>query len=63
MDQVRTWLEMGGYAWFVWPAYALTVGVMAWLVVDSLRGLRADRRTLDALQGDEHGRQGRRNDS
>ena len=63
MEQLRNWLEMGGYAWFVWPAYGLTVVVMVWMVVDSLRGLRADRRALDALQAGKDGRSERNRDA
>ena len=63
MEQLRNWLEMGGYAWFVWPAYGLTAVVMVWMVVDSLRGLRADRRALDALQAGEGERPERNRDA
>jgi heme exporter protein D len=41
---------MGGYAVFVWPAYALTAAVMFALAVDSFRQLRAQRRALRRLE-------------
>ncbi len=41
---------MGGYAVFVWPAYALTALVMIALAVDSFRQLRAQRRALQRLE-------------
>jgi heme exporter protein D len=55
MDEVRTFLAMGGYAVYVWPAFAVTTLVLGWLVVDSLRRLRRAEAGLAAL-----GSQGRR---
>ena len=49
MNTVITYIQMGGYGWFVWPAYAVTATIMVWLVVSSLVGLRADAKILDAL--------------
>ncbi|MCH8181811.1 MAG: heme exporter protein CcmD [Proteobacteria bacterium] len=43
-------LSMGGYAEFVWPAFAVTIAVMAALVIVSRRALLADRRTLESLE-------------
>jgi len=43
---------MGGYAGFVWPAYALTAGVLAGLVAASVRKLKALERDLAASEGD-----------
>ena len=42
---------MGGYAAYVWPAYALAALVMVGLLVASLRGLREREATLKALEG------------
>ncbi len=41
---------MGGYAAFVWPAFAVAGVVLAALLVSSLRDLRARQAELDALQ-------------
>ncbi len=41
---------MGGYAVFVWPAYALTALVMVALAVDSFRQLRTQNRALRRLE-------------
>ena len=41
---------MGGYAVFVWPAYALAALVMIALAVDSFRQLRAQHRALQRLE-------------
>ena len=43
-------LDMGGYAAFVWPAFGLTFLVMAIMVVTTLRGLRANQRELARLE-------------
>ena len=58
MDEVRTFLAMGGYAVFVWPAFAVTFLVLAWLVLDSLLRLRRAEAGLAALESE--GRRGRR---
>jgi heme exporter protein D len=50
MDRITNFLSMGGYAEFVWPAFAVTIAVMAALVLFSWRALLADRRTLESLE-------------
>ena len=50
MDRIMDFLGMGGYAEFVWPAFAVTIAVMAALVIVSRRALQADRRTLESLE-------------
>ena len=50
MDRISDFLGMGGYAEFVWPAFAVTVVVMVGLVLISRRSLQADRRTLESLE-------------
>jgi heme exporter protein D len=42
-------LEMGGYAVYVWPAFATAALVMIGLLVDSLRTLRAREDLLKRL--------------
>lgn len=58
MGRITDFLSMGGYAEFVWPAFAVTIAVMAALVIVSRRTLHADRRTLESL---ESMRESRRN--
>jgi heme exporter protein D len=58
MDEIRTFLAMGGYAGYVWPAFAVTALVLAWLVLDSLLRLRRAEAGLAALES--RGRRGRR---
>ncbi len=44
-------LAMGGYAAYVWPAYALTFIVLGGLLAWSLGSYRRHRRELERLQG------------
>jgi heme exporter protein CcmD len=39
-DSIRSFLDMGGHAGFVWPAYALAMAVLGGLLGISLRSLR-----------------------
>lgn len=39
---------MGGYARFVWPAYAIAVIVLVGLLAHSITGYRRAQRALDA---------------
>jgi heme exporter protein D len=48
-DAIRTFLAMGGYAGFVWPAYALAAILLVGLLAASLRQLRKAEAELAAL--------------
>ena len=50
MEQIAEYLSMGGYAAFVWPAFAVAAAVMTALALVSRRGLRARQTELEALQ-------------
>ena len=50
MDSLSTFLDMGGYAGFVWPSFAITILVLVVLLVASLRSLKAREATLAQLQ-------------
>ncbi len=50
MEQIRTFVEMGGYAAFVWPSFALTLAVMLGFLATTLRDLRARERRLRQLE-------------
>jgi heme exporter protein CcmD len=41
---------MGGYAVYVWPAYAVALGVLGGAALQSWRCYRASQRELDRLQ-------------
>ncbi len=51
MERVTTFLEMGGYAAFVWPALGLTAIVLLALVWISLRQVNAAEAELAKLDG------------
>lgn len=50
MDALYTFLDMSGYAAFVWPSYAVTALVLVLLLVFSLKDLRANRSLFARLQ-------------
>jgi heme exporter protein D len=43
------YFNMGGYAAFVWPAFALSFGVLGALLFASLKNLRASEKALDDI--------------
>ena len=43
-------LAMGGYAAFVWPAFAVTAIIMTVILIASLRRMRTNQRVLTALE-------------
>ncbi|MBC6416504.1 MAG: heme exporter protein CcmD [Rhodospirillales bacterium] len=58
MQDLESFLAMGGYAAFVWPAIALTLAVLIWLAWISVRKLRDTQKRLEALE--DLGRQRKR---
>ena len=49
---------MGGYATFVWPAFAVCAVVMVVLVIASRRALARERRVLESLDSGRRERRG-----
>jgi len=49
MEPVSEFLHMGGYALFVWPAFAIAAVVLTVLLVWSIRDLRRERDLLGSL--------------
>jgi heme exporter protein D len=47
---LASFLDMGGYGGYVWPAFGVTAVVLLGLLLASLRSLRAREETLAALQ-------------
>lgn len=45
-------LDAGKYALFVWPAFAVTAAVVAWMVADSLARARRWKRQAERLEKD-----------
>jgi heme exporter protein D len=57
-ERIVEFLRMGGYAGFVWPAYAVAALVMGALLAQSLRRYRKAQRALDDLQSRRPRRRG-----
>jgi heme exporter protein D len=51
MNALESWLAMGGYAGFVWPAYGVTAAVLGGLALYSWRRHRRSGDALARLQG------------
>ena len=47
MDELIAFLEMGGYAIYVWPAFIASALVLGWI---TRRALRAEAEALGALR-------------
>jgi heme exporter protein D len=56
---IQDYLQMGGYAAFVWPAYGVSALVLAGLVLTSLAALKRSERTLADLEARGIGRRPR----
>ena len=52
MDGIVTFLEMGGYAAYVWPALGLTVLVLAGVLVASVKSARRHEAELARLEAE-----------
>lgn len=52
---MRTFLDMGGYGAFVWPAYGVTALVLIVVLIASLRALWRREAALAALERDVDG--------
>ena len=52
MDGLAKFLDMGGYAAYVWPALGLTVVVLAGLVIASLKSARRREAELAQLEAE-----------
>ncbi len=53
MAGIEHFLAMGGYAMFVWPAFAVAVAVMAALAIQSIASYRHRQRELARLERED----------
>jgi heme exporter protein CcmD len=53
MDRISQFLVMGGYAGFIWPALGIAAAVLAGLLVQTLRTLRARESEIASIGGDD----------
>ena len=51
------YFNMGGYAAFVWPAFALSFGVLAALLIASLKSLRQSEKALGEVEANKSARE------
>ena len=63
MDSIATFLNMGGYAGFIWPSFGLTFVLMAGLWIVSRRTLSRAEATLETLRAAQGTRRRRTGDS
>lgn len=47
---MQEFLDMGGYAGFIWPSYIITFGLLALVFALTWRLLKTSERRLEALQ-------------
>ena len=52
MDSLGTFLQMGGYAFYIWTSYAVTAAILIGLLVATLRSVRANERMAATLEHD-----------
>ncbi len=52
MTTISEFFEMGGYAGFVWPSYAVTAVLLIALLVLSIRFFKSQQAALEDLQGE-----------
>lgn len=52
---MAAFLDMGGFAGFVWPCYALSLGAMIWLGVISWHRARTAAKQLAEISGQDAG--------
>ena len=52
MDGIATFLAMGGYAAYVWPALGLTAAVLAVLLIASMKSARRREAELAQLEAE-----------
>jgi heme exporter protein CcmD len=50
-----TWVGMGGYAVFVWPAYGIAAAALGLLAAVTLRRYRMAQRRLARMLGERRG--------
>ena len=47
---MSSFFSMGGFAAFIWPCYALSLGGMGWLALSSWRRARRGARALKEME-------------
>ena len=55
MDSLLTFLNMGGYGDFIWPAYGIVTIVLAGLLIASRRFVKAAEAELGSIKRPQRG--------
>lgn len=55
MENLQSFLAMGGYAAFIWPSYLISVLVLGGVLFQSSRRMRETERELSTLRPNENG--------
>jgi heme exporter protein D len=55
MDGFLKFIDMGGYALWVWPAYGAAVVGLVGILVATVRGLKAREREFESLKAQRRG--------
>ncbi len=55
MDAILKYLDMGGYAAWVWPAYGLAAVALGGILFFTLRDLKTREREFEALRSARRG--------
>jgi heme exporter protein D len=55
VDAIMNYLDMGGYAAWIWPCYGLAALALVTILVTTLRTLKARTREFDALKASRRG--------
>ncbi len=55
MEAILKFLDMGGYAAWVWPAYGLATAILGGILFFTLRDLKTRQQEFDALRNARRG--------
>ena len=47
---IEAWLDMGGYAAFIWPSYGVATVVLLAILAHAIRTARGNARSLDLMK-------------
>ncbi len=60
---MSAFFHMGGYAMFVWPAYAIAATALVWLLLSSVRAMRVNEAALAEAEAARGPRRRRRQEA
>ncbi len=57
MEKLMQFMEMGGYAGYIWPAFGIVLAVMAFMWIAGMRGWRKSEQVLASLRSSRRQRE------